>query len=107
MPARPLVLVFGRSGQLASALRAQRGWHITTLGRTQTDVTSAEAVRAAIRERRPDLVVNASAYTAVDQAETEREAALALNARAPGTIAECCAEAGTAFVHVSTDYVFD
>jgi dTDP-4-dehydrorhamnose reductase len=52
-------------------------------------------------------VFNASAYTAVDKAEAERDAALALNATAPGVMASCCVEAGAAFVHVSTDYVFD
>ena len=103
----PSVLVFGKSGQLAVALSSQQGRSIRALGRADVDVTAVDSVRAAIRQSRPDLVINASAYTAVDAAESERDAALALNAEAPGVLAACAAEAGVAFVHVSTDYVFD
>ncbi len=103
----PSVLVFGKSGQLATALCRQPGRAVRALGRADVDVTSAHAVRAAILEHRPALVINASAYTAVDKAEAERDAALALNATAPGVMAGCSVEAGAAFVHVSTDYVFD
>jgi dTDP-4-dehydrorhamnose reductase len=103
----PSVLVFGKSGQLATALRAQTGRSVLALGRGDVDITSADAVRAAIRQHLPGLVINASAYTAVDKAEAERDAALALNSTAPGVMAACSAEVGAAFVHVSTDYVFD
>ena len=103
----PAVLVFGKSGQLATALRAHAGISVLALGRADVDITSVNAVRAAIRQHQPGLVINASAYTAVDKAEAERDAALALNATAPGIMAVCSAEAGAAFVHVSTDYVFD
>lgn len=107
MPAMLPVLVFGKSGQLATALRAHAGRSVVALGRVDVDITSSDAVRTAIQQRRPRLVINAAAYTAVDKAEAERDAALALNATAPGVLAACSAEAGAAFVHVSTDYVFD
>lgn len=107
MPTLPTVLVFGRSGQLATALSAHQAPTIIALGRSEADVTSEEAVRAALGRYRPQLVINASAYTAVDKAESERAAAEALNSSAPGLLAQASEEAGAAFVHVSTDYVFD
>jgi dTDP-4-dehydrorhamnose reductase len=66
-------------------------------------VQAAEVVRA----RRPDLVLIAAAYTAVDRAESEEETARLVNADAPGAIARACAETGAGLLHVSTDYVFD
>jgi dTDP-4-dehydrorhamnose reductase len=71
------------------------------------DVLDAASIREAIARVRPAVVVNATGYVAVDRAERERAAAWALNAVAPGTLAEACARAGATFVHWSTDYVFD
>jgi dTDP-4-dehydrorhamnose reductase len=71
----------------------------------QLDITDAGAVAAAVRSF--DLVVNAAAYTAVDQAETDRDLTYAVNARGPGLMAEACASNGIPLVHISTDYVFN
>jgi dTDP-4-dehydrorhamnose reductase len=100
-------LIFGRTGQLARELgrRAQPDW--TFLGRDAVDLTQPEAAAEAVRVARPNLVIIAAAYTAVDRAETEEAVARLVNGEAPGRIAEACAEAGAALVHVSTDYVFD
>ncbi|HSF96472.1 MAG TPA: dTDP-4-dehydrorhamnose reductase [Thermohalobaculum sp.] len=103
------VMVTGKSGQLARALaqvstgRDDLSFH----GRDTVDLAKAGAAAKAIAAARPDLVINAAAYTAVDQAESEPEAAHRLNAAAPGEIAGACADAGAALIHISTDYVFD
>ena len=71
------------------------------------DVGDTAAVRELILRHRPDVVINASAYTAVDRAETEPETAFRINADAPDAMAQACAATGARFVHYSTDYVFD
>lgn len=105
------VLVLGRSGQLARAL-VERGadrpeLRIETAARPEVDFAEPESAATAIRERQPDLVINAAAYTAVDKAEDEPELARRINADAVGEAARAAAEVGAPFVHVSTDYVFD
>ena len=105
---RPL-LVLGSEGQVARGLAAVapgEGWTVTRIGRAQADLATAE-IPPLLAEHRPALVINAAAYTAVDRAESEPEAAYALNADLPGRAARACAEAGTPLVHISTDYVFD
>lgn len=106
------ILILGEAGQLACALRAL-SWpgnaEITSLGRRSLGA-AAEAPAAAgvaIRRMRPQLVLNAAAYTAVDRAEAESALAHALNAALPQAAAEACAALRIPFVHVSTDYVFD
>jgi len=99
------LLVFGKSGQLASALVEQSG--AVCLGRGDVDVWSHASVAAAIAKFSPRAVINAAAYTAVDRAEREEEAAMSLNAVAAAVIALASADAGVPLVHVSTDYVFD
>ena len=103
------ILVAGKSGQLARALArlAPAGMHIAFHGRDTMDLAVSGTAAGLIAETRPDLVINAAAWTAVDLAETERTAAWRLNAEAPGEIAQACTEAGAALVHVSTDYVYD
>ncbi|HVY85329.1 MAG TPA: dTDP-4-dehydrorhamnose reductase [Caulobacterales bacterium] len=103
------VLVFGKSGQLAQALAECAGddVSIVALGRGACDLTQTSAIAMAIADAAPDAVINAAAYTAVDKAESEPEAAEALNALAPAAMAAACAARGVPFVHVSTDYVFD
>jgi dTDP-4-dehydrorhamnose reductase len=104
------VLVFGRNGQVATALQRQAaasGQSLLAMGHGEIDVLDIQALREAVSRTRPTAVINAAAYTAVDKAETEREAAFALNAEAPGLMAGICAERGLPFVHLSTDYVFD
>jgi dTDP-4-dehydrorhamnose reductase len=103
-------VVLGASGQLGNALLALRGnnrHHITGLSHADLDVTDRQAVRPVLRELRPDLVVNAAAYTAVDQAESDRERTFAVNRDGAGHIAEACAALAVPMIHVSTDYVFD
>lgn len=102
------ILVTGAGGQLGREL-AQRlpATEAVCLTRAELDLTDAAALGAILARLRPRVVINAAAYTAVDRAETEREAAFAANADAPGLLARACAEAGAALLHVSTDYVFD
>ena len=71
------------------------------------DVTDTDAIDRVVSEYRPQLVVNASAYTAVDRAESERELAFRVNRDAPAAMARACERTGATFVHYSTDYVFD
>lgn len=107
------LLVFGRTGQVATELRA-RAPEATYLGRDAADLgdpkacstTIQEAIREAIRAARPSAVINAAAYTAVDRAEAEEDLATRVNGAAPGAMAAACAELGVPFVHISTDYVF-
>ena len=103
------ILISGRNGQLAQALQQRLGslGHLHVLGREQLDLGEPERIRRTVRELRPDLLINAAAYTAVDQAEQDTEAAFALNARAPGVLAEEAARLGVPLLHFSTDYVFD
>jgi len=108
----PNILILGEAGQLARALRDlpwPSGHDLRSLGRHQlgTPDKAGEAAAAAIRSRRPHLVLNAAAYTAVDRAEAEPEPARALNADLPLAIAQACADLDIPLVHVSTDYVFD
>ncbi|TXR56367.1 dTDP-4-dehydrorhamnose reductase [Quadrisphaera setariae] len=101
------VLVTGAAGMLGQdvvALLRERGHEVTAAGRSDVDVTDAAALRAAVPGH--DAVVNCTAHTAVDAAETDVEAAELLNTTAPGLLGEACAAAGARLVHVSTDYVF-
>lgn len=100
------LLVLGRSGQLAQAL-ARLADGATFWGRAEADLSDPQAVAKRILALRPAAIINASAYTAVDRAEAEVEAATTLNAAAPGFIARAAADLGVPLLHVSTDYVFD
>jgi dTDP-4-dehydrorhamnose reductase len=98
------ILVFGSTGQVATELRAQA--NVTALGRDAADLSDREACAAAIHAHKPNAVINAAAYTAVDRAETEEAQATTINGEAPGAMAGACAALGIPFVHISTDYVF-
>ncbi|RPA65147.1 dTDP-4-dehydrorhamnose reductase [Gordonia oryzae] len=103
------VWLLGAAGQLGTALRAQGGPDDTLVPLTSADVDLADAssVRSALSGvREGDVVLNTAAYTAVDQAESEPEEAAAVNAVAPGILAEIAAAASAWLIHVSTDYVF-
>lgn len=107
--ATPAVLVVGRSGQLASALAGSphgAGLNVRCLGRPDVDLLEPGSIATALDRIRPDIVVNAAAYTAVDRAEEEPDVAMRINADAPGEIARWCAGRDVAMVHVSSDYVF-
>jgi dTDP-4-dehydrorhamnose reductase len=103
-----MILVFGAGqlGQELDALARQRCVELTLL-RRDADIADEAAVSAAIERFQPDFVVNAAAYTAVDNAETEPGAAQLSNAIGPAVLADACAGAGVPMVHISTDYVFD
>lgn len=104
------LLIIGARGQLGSALeRASRkkGWDPAAVDLPQVDIADPETIRAALTASSPDLVVNAAAYTAVDRAEDEPEAAFSANRDGPRLLARACARSGIVLIHVSTDYVFD
>jgi len=100
------VLIVGRSGQVATELRALLP-DAVALEPPDLDIASAESVAAAIAAHRPDIVVNAAAYTAVDRAESEPALAYAINADGPAFLGAATAAAGIPVLHLSTDYVFD
>jgi dTDP-4-dehydrorhamnose reductase len=104
------VLVTGAGGMLGhDVVRVAHaaGHEVLALARAELDVTDAGAVDQSIRQARPDAVVNCAAWTDVDGAESDRDAAHAVNATAAGNVARAAAAAGARLVHVSTDYVFD
>ena len=103
------ILLTGRNGQvgweLARLLPAMG--ELVTTERTGLDLADTRAIRRILREAKPQLVVNAAAYTAVDKAENEPELAMRVNGAAPGVLAEEAKRLGAVLVHYSTDYVFD
>lgn len=103
------ILVAGAGGQLGIALQQQmsRGVELLAPDRGRLDITDAGAVTEAIRDFRPDWIINAAAYTAVDKAESEPEAAFAINRDGAANLARAAGEVGARMVQISTDYVFD
>ena len=104
------LLVTGTSGQLAQSLLEAglaAGIDIVALRRPQLDLSVPATIRHAITDVRPDIVVNAAAYTAVDKAESEPDVAARVNGSGAGCVAECCEKLAIPLIHVSTDYVFD
>ena len=103
------VLLTGAAGQLGQELIASRPPEVELIAcaRGELDLADAEACRAAVQQHRPDWVLNAGAYTAVDKAESEPELAAAVNAGAPAAFAEALAATGGRLLQVSTDFVFN
>ncbi|WP_416637172.1 dTDP-4-dehydrorhamnose reductase [Pseudomonas sp. OHS18] len=103
------ILLLGRHGQVSRELQLlfSSSHELIVLGREQLDLADTERLREAIRRLQPELIINAAAHTAVDAAESEPEAAFAINAIAPGVIAEEAAALDVPLIHYSTDYVFD
>lgn len=104
------LLVLGANGQVGhELLRAETPAQLEIAGLTRSDldVSDRDAFPRVLAERRPDIVVNAAAYTAVDKAESESERAIAVNRDAVGFLAEACREHNVPLLHISTDYVFD
>lgn len=99
-------VIVGTSGQLATELHRQANG-VELQAPRKVDIADEGALRALLDGARPALVINASAYTAVDRAEQERDRAFAVNAEGPRHVARWCAANGAALIHVSTDYVFD
>lgn len=103
------ILLIGKHGQVAWELQrtlAPLG-EVVAVGRSDANLADETAVRKLVGEVRPDVVVNAAAYTAVDKAETEKELCHQINATLPGVLAEEARKLGALLVHYSTDYVFD
>src|SRR5690348_3497787 len=106
---KPTILLTGKNGQVGGEflrLLPQLG-EVVALGRDQMDLSNPTDIRRSIREVRPQIIVNTAAYTSVDQAETDETTARAVNAEAPGVMAEEAKRTGAVLVHYSTDYVFD
>lgn len=103
------VLVIGQRGQVATALAGAdaRDLELAFAGRDRCDLLRPASIEAALAAHQPSLVINTAAYTAVDRAETESQAAFALNRDAAGELARACEKRGAALLHLSTDYVFD
>lgn len=103
------IILLGKNGQLGWELNRS----LSTLGDLialdypEINLMDPNPICRLIRETRPDILINAAAYTQVDAAETDRECAMAVNQIAPGRLAEACSDAGAAMIHYSTDYVFD
>jgi dTDP-4-dehydrorhamnose reductase len=107
------ILIFGKDGQLGKAFKAifakrVEGQHrIHYVGREQCDLANAESIATLLNQTKPDLIINAAAYTAVDKAETEVDLAFAINAKAPEIMAQYAVAHNATLLHYSTDYVFD
>jgi dTDP-4-dehydrorhamnose reductase len=106
---KPRILLTGKNGQVGAelALVLPRLGEVVALDRQQLDLSRPDDIRRTIQEIRPALVVNAAAYTAVDQAEKEVAIAQTINADAPALMAQEAKKIGAGLVHYSTDYVFD
>jgi len=103
------VMLTGKDGQLGKALveKIPAGIEVVALGRQDLDLSNKEACHNAVLEHRPDWILNAGAYTAVDRAESEPELAMAVNAVAPEAFAQALGEVGGRLLQVSTDFVFN
>jgi dTDP-4-dehydrorhamnose reductase len=103
------VLITGAGGQVGRLLLKTRPTHLEPIacGHADLDIGAGEAVRDFIARHRPALIVNAAAYTAVDKAESEPEAAQRINAQGPAHLAAAAREVGARLIHLSTDFVFD
>ena len=110
------ILVLGKDGQLGTAFQALLASlasqstdmpHIQYVGRSECDLSDTAALTTLLNQSAPNLIINASAYTAVDKAESEADIAFVMNAKAPEIMAQYSADHGATFLHYSTDYVFD
>ncbi len=105
----PHILLIGKIGQVGWELRRTLAplARVTCVDFPEIDLTSGDSIRTWVRDTRPNIVINAAAYTAVDKAESELDKAMSINGVAPGILAEEAKKLGALMVHYSTDYVFD
>ncbi len=103
------VLITGAGGQVGRAVVASTPSHVSVIPCTyeELDISNERAVLDRVRNDTPDVIINAAAYTAVDRAETEPEAARRVNAAGPRNLARAAQESGARLIHLSTDFVFD
>ena len=103
------VMIAGGNGQLGWELQrtAPQAYHVIPLSHQDLDITDMDAVMSVVEDARPEVFINAAAYTAVDRAERERELAYAVNANGAANIAKATASLGAKLIHISTDFVFD
>lgn len=103
------ILLTGASGQLGRCIqdRLPEGWQLHAFGSAELDISNKSLVEETVSRLKPDAIVNAAAYTAVDKAESEPELAARVNTQGPENLALAARAVGAKFVHVSTDYVFD
>jgi dTDP-4-dehydrorhamnose reductase len=104
------LLVLGAGGQVGRELCRRQwpaGYRLAAFDRGDVDIIREESIATAMHRERPDIVVNAAAYTAVDRAESEPDAAWAVNCSGPALLAAACRGAAIPLIHISTDYVFD
>src|ERR1700753_4102136 len=103
------ILITGKNGAVGTELA--RLYHsrdnVILAGREECDLSHEQKIREAVQRIKPGIIINAGAYTAVDLAETERDLCFAVNAVAPGVLAEEAAKLGALLIHFSTDYVFN
>jgi dTDP-4-dehydrorhamnose reductase len=105
----PKLLLIGKNGQLGHDLLPllERISKVTAVDRSSLNLAVPDEIQRCVRSLRPDIIINAAAYTAVDKAEAEPDVARAINAIAPGVLAQEATVAGSILIHYSTDYVFD
>jgi len=105
----PKILLTGSDGQLGKALQKELSsdFEVSAFIRKELDIVNFKEVEKVCEKLKPDFIVNAAAFTAVDRAETERELALKINSEAVRNLAQICKKNGTKLIHFSTDYVFD
>lgn len=103
------ILLLGKNGQVGWQLQRSLAPHdaVVACGRIEADLSNFDQLRALVRKVKPSVIVNAAAYTAVDQAESEKKLVMLVNGEAPGVLAEEAAQANALLIHYSTDYVFD
>lgn len=103
------ILLLGKDGQVGWQLQRSLAPHgeVNACGRNQCDLANPAQIRSLVRDQRPKVIVNATAYTAVDKAESDTEMAWRINAEAPAVLAEEATRLGALLIHYSTDYVFD
>mgnify|MGYP001181565273 CR=1 FL=1 len=103
------ILLTGKDGQLGSALSNELKLHydVSCFGRTFCDITNIKMVENVVKSVNPDIIVNAAAYTAVDDAEDNTEECFSINASGPDNLARVANQFEAALIHYSTDYIFD